>query len=466
MYRAVYTKHPATPPYPDATATAALSPFPYDLVLPHLRVTFSETMWNKFSHAEQKQFLFKQKRVLTKGNDDIAQADLRAKQLLEQERLQDIAKIEANISALQKALDADDKASADGLQHGEAKLRTLQAQVAEQQKRNRQSADALAANRTNTQHKLQLARDELVTLEGRDTTVTSDNSSGGDRSPRRSRKRDKHPARHGRRDHSSSPPRRDHSFDLHDNIYDPSRVNRSIGLPLAGFAVVSDSTQLGVELKDDNDAWLYSIPILSAASIPQLAFHNTKNRNDRSRVVNAASALYDHLRHVDKQTFTTHSDLVNVMSFLQSEDRHSHVSYRDFSRLADLTTDYITTMRYAYANRTNSNVTYDNHRPTVYQGRSSNARAATKQPNDWVTVARAPRPPQSHTSAASTSSREDNRESGRKGDRRHKDRNTDRNDRSGYKRDRPSYVSSPSPPRRSAPARPASRAAAADFSAR
>ena len=150
---------PATPPNPDATATAARSPFPYDLVLPHLRVTFSETMWNKFSHAEQKHFLFKQKRVLTKGNDDIAQADLRAKQLLEQERLQDIAKNKANISALQKALDAANKASAEKLQHDEARLQTLQAQVAEQQQRNRQSADALTANRNDMQHKLQLARD-------------------------------------------------------------------------------------------------------------------------------------------------------------------------------------------------------------------------------------------------------------------------------------------------------------------
>ena len=452
---------PATPPNPDATAAEVLSPFSYDLVLPHMRVVVSENMWNRFTHAEQKFFLFKQGRVLAKGNDDIAQADLLAKQLLEQERLQAIAKNRANISALQKALDAAKKASTDGLQHGEAKLKTLQAQVTEQQQRNRQSANALAANHNAVQHKLLLAREELDTWEGRDTTVTSDNSSGGARSPRSTRGRGKPPARHGHRDPSSSPPRRRHSFDLPDHEYEPSRVNRSVGLPLEGFAVVSNSTQLGVELKDDNDAWLYSISILSAASIPQLAFRNTKNRNDRSRVVDAASALYDHLLRVDNQTFTTRSDLVNVMSFLQSGDHHSHVSYHDFRRLADLTTDYINTMRYAYANRTNSNVNYDNHQPTAYQGRSSNARAATKQPNDWATVASASRPPRSNTSAASTSSREDNRDRGRDSDSHRKDRNTDRNDRSGHKRDRPSDVTSPTPPRRSAPARPASSAAAA-----
>ena len=446
---------PATPPNPDATAPAAPSPFSYSLVLPHMRVAVDENMWNRFTYAEQEKFLFKPPRVLIKGNDDIARADLHARQLLEQERLQAI------ISALQKALDAAKKASADDLQHGEAKLKTLQAQVAAQQQRNLQSANALAANSKAVQHKLLLAREALDTCEGRDTTVTSDTSSGA-RSPRSNRRRGKQPARHGHRDPSSSPPRTVATASTSPIKNTSLRASTEASAcrwrasPLSPTAPNSGSSSRATTTHGST-----AFPSWRLYSFPQLAFRNTRNRDDRSQVVDAASALYGHLLRADNQTFTTRSDHVNVMSFFQSDDYHSHVSHRDFRRLAQLTTAYIDTMRDAYANRTNSNVNYDNHQPTAYQGRSSNARATTKQHNDWATVARISRPPRGNASAASTSSRDDSRDRGRDSDSRRKDRNTDRNDRSGHKRDRPSGVTSPPPPRRSAPARPASSAAAA-----
>ena len=237
-----------------------------------------------------------------------------------------------------------------------------------QQQRNLQSGNAHAANSKKAKHKLPLAREALDTCEGRDTTVTPDNSSGGARSPRSNRRRGNSPVRHRNRSPGYSPPRRRRSFDLSDQEHELSRDTRRVGMPLEGFTIISDSTQLGVELKDGNDAWLYSVSVLAAASIPQLALRDTKNRNDRGQVVDTASALYDYLLRVDNQTFTTRSDLVNVMSFLQSDNHHSHVSHSDFRRLAELTTDYINTMRYAYANRTHSKVNYDNHQPTRLHG--------------------------------------------------------------------------------------------------
>ena len=72
-------------PSMDVTGSAGTTLFPSIRELHHIRETVDERMWNDFTLAPENKLLHKQDRVLIRSNGDIAQADLRARPLVEKD---------------------------------------------------------------------------------------------------------------------------------------------------------------------------------------------------------------------------------------------------------------------------------------------------------------------------------------------------------------------------------------------